>query len=169
MQEFLSILKYLATSNTINFIIMVTLLAIIVKKMNLGASLEKSIEAVKSTISKSDDEKAGAQKKLDSAKDLIEKLPQDIKDLEETSKGKVEVFKDKIDENTQKAIFNIEKNVDRVVSIEEKKISNLLTEKTSLASVELAKQHIEKMLEQNPELHNQFIQNSIDELDKVKI
>lgn len=169
MQEFLSILKYLATSNTINFIIMVTLLAIIVKKMNLGASLEKSIEAVKSTISKSDDEKAGAQKKLDSAKDLIEKLPQDIKDLEEISKGKVEVFKDKIEENTQKAIFNIEKNVDRVVSIEEKKISNLLTEKTSLASVELAKQHIEKMLEQNPELHNQFIQNSIDELDKVKI
>ncbi len=169
MQEFLSILKYLATSNTINFIIMVTLLAIIVKKMNLGASLEKSIEAVKSTISKSDEEKAGAQKKLDSAKDLIEKLPQDIKALEETSKGKVEVFRDKIDENTQKAIFNIEKNVDRVVSIEEKKISNLLTEKTSLASVELAKQHIEKMLEQNPELHNQFIQNSIDELDKVKI
>ena len=100
---------------------------------------------------------------------MIEKLPQDIKDLEENSKGKVEVFKDKIDENTQKAIFNIEKNVDRVVSIEEKKISNLLTEKTSLASVELAKQHIEKMLEQNPELHNQFIQNSIDELDKVKI
>ena len=68
-----------------------------------------------------------------------------------------------------KAIFNIEKNIDKVVSIEEKKISNLLTEKTSLASIELAKQHIEKMLEQNPELHNKFIQNSIDELDKVKI
>ena len=111
MQEFLSVLKYLATSNTINFIIMVTLLAIIVKKMNLGASLEKSIEVVKATISKSDEEKSGAQKKLDSAKDLIEKLPQDIKNLEQTSKEKVEVFKDKIDENAQKAIFNIEKNV----------------------------------------------------------
>lgn len=109
MQEFLSILKYLATSNTINFIIMVTLLAIIVKKMNLGASLEKSIEVVKATISKSDEEKSGAQKKLDSAKGLIEKLPQDIKNLEQTSKEKVEVFKDKIDENAQKAIFNIEK------------------------------------------------------------
>ena len=113
MQEFLSILKYLATSNTINFIIMVTLLAIIVKKMNLGASLEKSIEVVKATISKSDEEKSGAQKKLDSAKGLIEKLPQDIKNLEQTSKEKVEVFKDKIDENAQKAIFNIEKNIDR--------------------------------------------------------
>ena len=101
MQEFLSILKYLATSNTINFIIMVTLLAIIVKKMNLGASLEKSIEVVKATISKSDEEKSGAQKKLDSAKGLIEKLPQDIKNLEQTSKEKVEVFKDKIDENAQ--------------------------------------------------------------------
>ena len=100
---------------------------------------------------------------------MIEKLPQDIKNLEQTSKEKVEVFKDKIDENAQKAIFNIEKNIDKVVSIEEKKISNLLTEKTSLASIELAKQHIEKMLEQNPELHNKFIQNSIDELDKVKI
>ena len=148
---------------------MVALLAIVVKKLNLGASLDKSIEAVKNTISKSDAEKAQAQKNLDGAKALVEKLPHDIKNIEETAKDKVEVFKDKIEENTQKSIFNIEMNIDRVVSIEEKKISNLLTAKTSLASVELAKQHIEKLLDQNPELHNKFIQNSIDELDKVKI
>ena len=44
-----------------------------------------------------------------------------------------------------------------------------MTEKTSHNSMELAKQHILKRLEENPELHNQFILNSLDELDKVKL
>lgn len=163
------IYNYILHSNIINFIIMLWILYAIIKKINLGKTLEQSIENVNSNIQKSDKDKHESQITLNKAKELIDKLPEDIKTLEQTSQQKVEIFTTKITENTQKTIFNLEKNIDRAISIEEKKISNLMSEKTSKASIELAKQHILKQLEENPELHNQFIMNSLDELDKVKL
>ena len=55
------------------------------------------------------------------------------------------------------------------MEIEEKKISNLVTKKTSKESIDLAKNKLIDLLKKEPELHNQFIQQSLDELDKVKI
>lgn len=169
MQEILSFFKYLATSNTINFIIMVVILAVIVKKMNLSASMNKSISGVESSIKKSDEEKVISENKLAEAKDRIEKLPTDIKNLEEGAVAKADVFKSKIEESTQKTISGIESNIDRVISIEEKKISNIMTGKTVIASVELAKDNIKNLLKSNPDLHNKFFEDSLDELDKVKL
>lgn len=162
-------LNYILHSNIINFIIMLYILYAIIKKINPGKSFETSISGIEAGIKKSDKEKAKSQKILKEAKELIDGLPQDIEALEQNSADKIKVFKEKIEENTQKTIFDIEKNVDRAISMEEKKISNLMTEKTSGYSLEIAKQHILNLLETNPELHNQFILNSLDELDKVKL
>lgn len=162
-------LNYILHSNIINFIIMIYILYAIIKKVNLGKSFDTSISGIEAGIKKSDNEKAKSKKVLKEAKKLIDGLPQDIETLEQNSADKIKVFKEKIEENTQKTIFDIEKNVDRAISMEEKKISNLMTEKTSGYSLEVAKQHILNQLEANPDLHNQFILNSLDELDKVKL
>lgn len=162
-------LNYILHSNIINFIIMLYILYAIIKKVNLGKSFDTSISGIETGIKKSDNEKAKSKKVLKEAKKLIDGLPQDIETLEQNSADKIKVFKEKIEENTQKTIFDIEKNVDRAISMEEKKISNLMTEKTSSYSLEVAKQHILNQLEANPDLHNQFILNSLDELDKVKL
>lgn len=169
MQELISILKIIVTSNTLNFIIMVLLLAYIIKKINLGQSFENAISTVKANIEKSDLEKQNAQSSLTKAEGLMKKLPEDIKVLEDNAKSKVEVFKAKIENDAQKSISNFEKNIGKAIALEEKKISNLLTDKTSKASVEIAKQHITKMLNENPDLHMKFIQHSLDELDKVSL
>lgn len=169
MDDIFSILKYLATSNAINFLIMLAILGWILKKVNLGKSFKDSISAVEAGINKSIDERNQANAKLEHSKSLIEKLPEEIQDLEANSKHKIKVFKEQIEENTQKTIFSLEKNIDNVLELEEKKISNVLTDKASLASVELAKHHFINMLKENPQLHDQFIQNSLDELDKVNI
>ena len=42
-----------------------------------------------------------------------------------------------------------------------------MTAKTLQASVELAKQHIKNSIANNPELHNKFIDESIENIDKV--
>jgi F0F1-type ATP synthase membrane subunit b/b' len=167
MSEILTILKTLATSNTINFLLMVWILAVIVRKINLGNAFAKGISEVKSLIDKSEDKKASSLKNLDEVKTLIDNLPQEVAKLEELSKNKASVLTNKIKENTEKTISNIENNVEKVISVEEKKISNLLREKSVKESVEVAKQQIIKALDKNPELHNDFIQSSLDELDKV--
>lgn len=169
MQEVISFFKYLATSNTINFIIMVVILGVIVKKINLKLSFDSAIDKVKTSIKQSDAAKSDSISKLSEAQSAIDHLPQDIAALEKEAIEKAKVFKSKIEESTQKTISSIEGNVDRALAIEEKKLSNLLTGKTVVASVELAKDHIKHLLANDPDLHQQFIQESIDELVKVKL
>ncbi len=169
MNETLNILKELATSNTINFAIMAILLGVIIKKLHLSTAFEKSIEAIKNQISNSETEKANSSKILGKNKDLIEKLPNELEEMEKTSQSKLTAFEEKIEDNTRKTIENLVLSTDRIKSIEEKKVSNLLTQSTSKEALELAKNRICELLENNPEMHNDFIQQSIDELDKVKI
>lgn len=169
MNETLNILKELATSNTINFAIMAILLGVIIKKLHLSTAFEKSIEAIKNQISNSETEKANSSKILGKNKDLIEKLPNELEEMEKTSQSKLTAFEEKIEDNTRKTIENLVLTTDRIKTIEEKKVSNLLTKSTSKEALELAKNRICELLEKNPEMHNDFIQQSIDELDKVKI
>jgi len=169
METFISFLKYILQSNVINFILMLIILGWIVRKLSLGKSLDNSVSKVEESIKKSDNERIRADNVHQKAKALLKQLPQDIKALEDNADEKIEVFRNQIEENTQKSIFNLEKNIDRIIEIEEKKISNVLTDKTSFASVELAKQHLVELLEANPDLHNKFIIESLDELEKAKI
>ena len=169
MEQILSVLKYLATSNAINFIIMLTLLGWILRKINLGKSISESIESIKSKIIESETNLTNAKDKLSKSQKRLKQMPKEISELEKNAQNKIEAFKAQIEENTQNTIFKLEKNIDKILETEETKISNILTNKTTAASVKLAKQHFIKALKDNPELHNQFIQDSLDELDKVEL
>ena len=54
------------------------------------------------------------------------------------------------------------------MEFESKKVALNLTQKTALASLEVAKNHIKNTLKEKPQYHNDFIQKSIDELDRLK-
>ena len=169
MQEIISILKTLAESNTINFIIMVALLWVIVKKIRLGELFENASEKIHKNIETSEQTKQKSRETLELSKKRMENLPEEIASLEKTSKNKIQAFEDKIKRNTEQTISDINKSIKRVMDIEEKKVSNIITQKTSKDSIELAKNKIIDRLNKNPDLHNQFIQQSLDELDKVNI
>lgn len=169
MQEIISILKTLAESNTVNFIIMAIILGVIIKKMNTTSMLEKSSDTIRNNIEKSERSKRKSHETLAESQKQMDRLPQDIAALESTSESKIKAFEDKIKSNTKKTISDINQSINRAMEIEEKKISNLITEKTSKDSITSAKNKIIDILNQNPDLHNQFIQQSLDELDKVQI
>lgn len=165
----MELLKKLAESNTINFIIMLGILAVIVIKMNLKASMDISISSVAGIIKKSDDAKSESITKLEKSKEEIEKLPTDIENLKKEAKVKADVFKKQIENSSSEEISNIKNSVSRVMSIEEKKISNDLQKKTIEESILMAEKNIKRMLSENSDLHRQFIQESLDELDKVNL
>ncbi len=169
MQEFISFLKYLATSNAINFIIMLVILGVIIVKMNLKSTLSDAVAGVENSIKNSDNEKEKSENVLQTSKNEFDRLPEVIKNLENEAELKVRVFKDKIEENTQKNIQDIQKNVERSLLIEEEKISNLMTGRTIAASVAMAQDNIRNLLKGNPDLHLKFIDESLDELDKVEL
>ena len=165
----MELLKKLAESNTINFIIMLGILAVIVIKMNLKASMDTSISNVAGTIKKSDDAKSESITKLEKSKAEIEKLPTDIENLKKEAKVKADVFKKQIEDSSSDEVSNIKNSDSRVMSIEEKKISNDLQKKTIEESILMAEKNIKRMLSENSDLHRQFIQESLDELDKVNL
>ena len=169
MESFSSIMHYILHSNVINFVIMLIILGAIINKLNLSKNFETSIKNVELEIKKSEDEKEKAKTNLKDAQKILDNLPQDIETIEKSSAEKTQAFKSSIEEHTHSSLLNIEKNIRKSLAIEEKKISNIITEKTSKASIELAKTHIQNLLNSNPDLHNKYILESLDELDKVNL
>ena len=169
MQEIISILKYLATSNTINFIIMVGILYWIVKKIDINKILDSWINKIKKAIKDSEEQKQQSISNLQKAKEILDGLEQDIERIDKNCDDKINVFKNQITQTTKKSIENINSNIKRTLMIDEKKISNNIVENAAKDSINQAQNDIINLLKTNPDLHNKFIQNSIEELEKVKI
>ena len=169
METIISFLKYLATTNAVNFVIMIGILAFIVVKMNLKSGLDKSITNIADNIKNSDDEKVNAQKTLQTSQKNYENLPKEIESIKNETKIKIEALKNDIDLSTQKTIQSIENNTQKIISAEDKNLSNELLQNAFKSAIETAKQNITDTLKNNQKLHLKFIDDSLEELDKVNI
>ena len=169
MHYFIDTFKYIAQTNTINFLIMVGILWYIVKKFNLVSSIDDAIKTVSSNIQKSDVALKKSEQALHLAKEEIEKLPAEIKKISDETDAKAQSLKEQIETSTSKAIDNIKASVPKILSIEEKKISNEIVNETVRNSISSAENEIIKILSSNPKLHEKFIEDSLADLDEVKL
>ena len=169
MDNIFSLITTLAKSNTINFVLMVVILYIIVKKMNLNSSLNKSIENVENSIRQSEQEKLTSQNTLKKAQETMDKLPKQIEDIKKFNEQKTEVFKNQLENASKKSIENLKLGVKKAVLIEEKRISNEITSETVSSSIAQSKENIIKMLKEKPELHYKFIEKSLEQLDRIRL
>ena len=164
-----NILITLAKTNTINFLLMAAILYWIIKKMNISSSLKKGVDNVIDTIKNSEQEKKNSQNLVDSAAATRSKLPEQINEIEKFNEQKTEAFKKQLEETSNKTIENIKQNVEKVVAIEEKKISNHITSETVADSIEASKNNIIQMLKDKPNLKYKFIDKSLEELDRIQL
>ena len=164
-----NILITLAKTNTINFLLMAAILYWIIKKMNISSSLKKGVDNVIDTIKNSEQEKKNSQNLVDSAAATMSKLPEQINEIEKFNEQKTEAFKKQLEETSNKTIENIKQNVEKVVAIEEKKISNHITSETVADSIEASKNNIIEMLKDKPNLKYKFIDKSLEELDRIQL
>ena len=146
---------------------MVVLLVWICKKIDLKKSLNKSVETIQSAIFNSENEKSEAKINLNDAQKILKNLPTEVKNIEAQAKEKTNIFKSQVEENSKKAIEAINANIEKVTAIEEKKISNSMTEQALEISIEASKNKILEKLASNQELHAKFIDESLDELEKI--
>lgn len=159
----------LVQSNTFNFAILVLIFAIIFVKLNLPEIFEKIKADVASSIEKAKSEKENAEKELKSAKKTFKNVENEIKEKLDGAKQNAATLSQQIIKNTEEQVKRIEKNIYKVIEAEEKNLSAKLTENTVKNSLDLAKEHIINQLKNNNELHQKFINDSIDEIDKVKL
>ncbi len=155
-------------SNAFNFLILLGLIIFAIKFFKVGNLIEKACTKVKETVENSDLEKENSKVELQKANETIKNIANEVKEIFDNAQKSAELMGKKILKDADLQAKSIEQNAKKVMEFESKKVALNLTQKTALASLEVAKNHIKNTLKEKPQYHNDFIQKSIDELDRLK-
>jgi len=159
----------LVETNTFNFIIFIALLALIFKKINIHSMITSIQEKLIKIIEEAKNSQKEATEALLNAEKSLENLDDDLKVIVSEAEKSAEVIGKKILSEAEKQIQSIESNALKVIDAEEKLLISKLTKNTSKASVQIAQSHVEKVLQETPTLHDKYIDESIDELDRLSL
>ena len=156
-------------SNTFNFAILVIIIAVVFAKIDLPGIIEKIKNDVARAIENAKQEKENAEKDLKTAQKTAANTDNEVAQQLKTAENNAQNLSQGIMKNTELQIENIKSNILKVINAEEKSLSAKLTQDTVNNSIELAKQNIINKLNENPDLHNKFIDDSITEIDRVQL
>lgn len=169
MKEFVEIWDLIVRSNTFNFVLLVAIFWFLFKKINISSFIEKLQQDIVNAIENAKKSKELAGEKLSKAKDSVQNLESDIKAQLEMANKTAKSISDNILSDTEKRIEIINGSIDRTIATEEKSLSAKLTEKAASAAVTIAKNHIINTLKNRPDLHDKYIDESIQELDRINL
>lgn len=154
-------------SNTFNFVIFVLILAWVAKKINVGAIISALQQKIIKLLDETKKNHEEAKNELLNAEKSVANLDTELKVIVEDAQNSADVISKKILSEAEKQLANIDANVQKVINAEEKLIISSLTKNTSKASIDNAKAHIQNALTQAPNLHEKYINESINELDRL--
>lgn len=169
MVNLLHIWDTIVKSNTFNFIVMLLLLGWIVKKANLANTLNKFKSDIIKSIENSKQEKENGISALKDAQKSVENIEAEITERLEIANKQAENIEKDILNIADNKIKQIENSISKVIENEEKRISTKLIYSTTQDAVKLAKEKVSKLLEENPKLHEKFINESLEELDRIEL
>jgi len=169
MSELANFWNLILESNTFNFIVLAVIIVAVMQKLKVADAVEKLKNDIVYAIETSRQAKENAQSHYRSAKSKIEHIDEEISEKLTLASKQAENVAGSIIETTERKVKQIEDNVKKVIEAEEKTLVTSMTDKTSNASVELAKKYIIARLGEEPELHNRYIEESIEELDRMEI
>lgn len=149
-------------TNTFNFAILAIIIAVVLTKINIPELTEKIRKEIAKQIENARLEKQNAQNELKSAKRITKNTDNEVSEKLQGAKNNAKLLSDEIKKNTKEQIQNINANIERVISSEEKKMSAKLKSDTMKNAIELARQDITNKLD--IKLHEKLIEQSIKEL-----
>ncbi len=164
-----NIWQLILQTNTFNFIIVLAILILIISKLNVKEKIEHIRTQIKGYVEESSNEKNLAEKELENIKKEVVKLPDEISKIKESAKNSVSSLERKIEEEVKEQMTDIENNAKRLLNFETKKFKSTLSSRLSEASVVLAKDNALKQLENNRELHNKYIEDAIEEINRINL
>lgn len=155
-------------SNTFNFILFAAIIVLIFHKINVKGIIDSLHSKIIEMIETTKKNKEAALEELINIEKSVAKLPEELNAIIEEANQSATAIGKKIFEDAQKQVESIINNAQKVIVAEEKFLMSKLTNKTCKVSVDIAKSNIQNTLINNPELHEQYINESIEELDRLK-
>ena len=165
----LNIWNKILTSNLFNFVLMLVLLGWIIDKLDLAQKLEDGRKSIEDKILNAKLNKENAAKVLFETQEKGAEVDKEVFETIEKAEKNAVLVGEKIVEDAKKQSAEYSKNLKAAIDSNIEKLKLNLTAKTAQQAIEMAKNHIEKQLDGNKELHIRYINESIDALNGVKL
>ena len=162
----MSLFEQILNTNIINFIIMISLLALIFKKANLASVIEKMASDIKSKVEKSSFDTKNAIDEYKRIKKEVKNTPKLKEEIHQNAIKTSDEIKQKINKKTLETTLDLKKGLDNIYLNQKIKQKNLTLKEVYYACVDLAKDETLKILDEN--MQKKLIDNSIDELNKIE-
>ena len=162
-----NLIQILIQSNTLNFLIVLLILGFIIKKLNIGTKVDCIKGEIEAFVESSEKERKQSEQNLTRINDKLAKLPAVIERIKRSTENNIKNIEANVQKKTEIQKQDISKNAERLFKLETKKFKTGLTNLLSEKSVDLAKENAINQLKENPLLHNKYIDNAIDEIDRI--
>lgn len=159
--------QMIVNSNALNFTFFVLILAWVFKKIDVKSlfdGLHQKIIEIIETAKKSREE---AHQKLKEVESSVKNLPKELEEIVKDAEKSAETIEQKLIDEAKKQVEQIKSNAQKIIEAEEKMIKSTLTIKASRESIEKARLNVKAALKTNPNLHEKYINESIDEIDRL--
>lgn len=167
MENFSAFIDYIARTNLFNFVIFLSIIIFLIKKVNVTARLEDAQVAVKDSIVESETAKIQSEERLHTIEDSMSNIEDEIDAIIDKSIENAKLVGEKVIKDGQKTALVIQENTSKALENSRTILKNELLKRASLASIEVAKNHIVNELSWNQGLHDKLIDESIDALEEM--
>ena len=167
MENFNMFLDYIARTNLFNFVIFLSIIIFLIKKVNVSAKLSDAQVIVKDTIVESETVKVKSEERLSSIKESMSHIEEEIEAILNKSEENAKLVGEKILQDGHKTALTIQENTNKALENSKNILKNELIKKASLASIEVAKTHLINELSWNQGLHDKLIDESIEALNDL--
>lgn len=163
------VLDYISRTNLFNFIIFLSVIIFVIKKIDVRGILENAKNDVIDNINHSEEVKLESENNLKEIEEMITHLEEEVEGIINKSEENAKLVGAKIIEDAHNAVEVLKENAQKIIGNHTALLKNDIMKRASLASVEVAKRHIISELNSNQGLHDRLIDESVDAIDGVNL
>ena len=163
-----SVLDYISKTNLFNFIIFLSILIFLFKKIDVVGMLENMKNAVIENIEASKTSKSESETHLKEIQEKVSHIEEEIDRIIKKSEQNAKLVGEKIIEDANHTVESIKDNSKKLVENKSALLKNDILRRASEASIEVARNHIVNELNNNYDLHQKLIDESLEALNSYK-
>ena len=163
-----SVLDYISKTNLFNFIIFLSILIFLFKKIDVVGMLENMKNAVIENIEASKTSKSESETHLKEIQEKVSHIEEEIDGIIKKSEQHAKLVGEKIIEDANHTVESIKDNSKKLVENKSALLKNDILRRASEASIEVARNHIVNELNNNYDLHQKLIDESLEALNSYK-
>ena len=163
-----SVLDYISRTNLFNFVIFLSILIFLFKKIDVVGTLENMKNAVIENIEASKTSKSESETHLKEIEEKVSHIEEEIDGIIKKSEQNAKLVGEKIIEDANHTVESIKDNSKKLVENKSALLKNDILKRASEASIEVARNHIVNELNNNYDLHQRLIDESLEALNSYK-